>query len=78
MKPYTKRILALKTPLGFQPPKLQQFDGKGDPKQCIAHFIQTYNNAGTYDNLLVKEFMRSLKGFALDWYADIASASIDS
>ena len=55
-------------PLGYQPPKFHQFDGKGDPKQHIAHFIETCNNAGTYDDLLVKQFVRSLKGLAFNWY----------
>ncbi|KAA0040174.1 ty3-gypsy retrotransposon protein [Cucumis melo var. makuwa] len=29
---YTKRIDNLRMPLGYQPPKFQQFDGKGNPK----------------------------------------------
>jgi len=53
-KPYTKRIAALKMPLRYQPPIFHQFDGKGNPKQHIAHFIETWNNAGTHDDLLVK------------------------
>ena len=77
-KPYTKRIDALRMPQGFQPPKFHQFDGKGNPKQHIAHFIETCNNAGTSGDLLVKQFVRSLKGLAFDWYADLASTSIDS
>ncbi|TYK07547.1 ty3-gypsy retrotransposon protein [Cucumis melo var. makuwa] len=36
-KPYTKRIDNLRMPFGYQPPKFQQFDGKGNPKQHIAH-----------------------------------------
>ncbi|KAM0976329.1 hypothetical protein ACFX2C_019261 [Malus domestica] len=31
---------------GYQPPKFMQFDGKGNPKQHVAHFIKTCNNAG--------------------------------
>ncbi|KAL0313479.1 UNVERIFIED_CONTAM: hypothetical protein Sradi_5747200 [Sesamum radiatum] len=31
-KPYTPRIDNLKMPMGYQPPKFQQFDGKGNPK----------------------------------------------
>ncbi|KAL0381112.1 UNVERIFIED_CONTAM: hypothetical protein Sangu_0175500 [Sesamum angustifolium] len=31
-KPYTPRIDSLKTPMGYLPPKFQQFDGKGNPK----------------------------------------------
>ncbi|KAA0025778.1 ty3-gypsy retrotransposon protein [Cucumis melo var. makuwa] len=36
-KLYTKRIDNLRMPLGYQPPKFQQFDGKGNLKQYIAH-----------------------------------------
>jgi len=31
-KPYTKRVDALRMPHGYQPPKFNQFDGKGNPK----------------------------------------------
>ena len=46
-KPYTKRIDNMRMPNGYQPPKFLQFDGKGNPKQHIAYFIETYENAGT-------------------------------
>ena len=65
-------------PTGYQPPKFQQFDGKGNPKQHIAHFIETCNNAGTDGDRLVKQFVRSLKGTAFDWYTDLDAESIDS
>jgi len=45
-KPYTKRIDALCIPHGYQPPKFNKIDGKGNRMQHIAHFIETYNNAG--------------------------------
>ncbi|KAL0389010.1 UNVERIFIED_CONTAM: hypothetical protein Scaly_0258100 [Sesamum calycinum] len=76
-KPYTPRIDSLKMPMGYQPPKFQQFDGKGNPKQHVAHFVETCNNAGTYGNHLVKQFVRSLKGNAFDWYTDLEAGSID-
>ena len=60
-KPYTKRVDALRMPFGYQPPKFQQFEGKGNPKQHIAHFVETCNNAGTEGDHLVKQFVRSLK-----------------
>ncbi|KAL0358131.1 UNVERIFIED_CONTAM: hypothetical protein Scaly_1498800 [Sesamum calycinum] len=65
-KPYTPRIDILKMPMGYQPPKFQQFDGKGNPKQHVAHFIETCNNAGTYGDYLVKQFVRLLKDNAFD------------
>ncbi|KAL0428073.1 UNVERIFIED_CONTAM: hypothetical protein Slati_2982100 [Sesamum latifolium] len=76
-KPYTQRIDNLKMPMGYQLSKFQQFDGKGNPKQHVAHFIKTCNNAGTYDDHLVKQFVRSLKGNAFDWYTDLEADSID-
>ncbi|CAA0821924.1 Unknown protein, partial [Striga hermonthica] len=65
-------------PTGYQPPKFQQFDGKGSPKHHIAHFIETCNDAGTYGDRLVKQFVRSLKGNAFEWYTDLEANSIDS
>ncbi|XP_070039293.1 uncharacterized protein [Nicotiana tomentosiformis] len=65
-------------PAGYQPPKFQQFDGKGNPKQHVENFVETCNNAGTYEDYLIKQFVRSLKGNAFDWYTDLEAGSIDS
>ncbi|KAL0361656.1 UNVERIFIED_CONTAM: hypothetical protein Sradi_3850100 [Sesamum radiatum] len=64
-------------PMGYQPPKFQYFDNKGNPKQHVAHFVETCNNAETYGDHLVKQFIRSLKGNTFDWYADLEADSID-
>jgi len=56
-KPYMKRIDALRMPHGYQPPKFNQFDGEGNPKQHIAHFIETYSNVGTEGDRLMKQFV---------------------
>nr|CAN66878.1 hypothetical protein VITISV_028689 [Vitis vinifera] len=77
-KSYTKRIDSLRMPMGYQPSKFQSFDGKGNPKQLIAHFVETCNNAGTDGDLLVKKFIHSLRGNAFDWYIDLVPESIDS
>ena len=77
-KPYTKRFDNLRMPAGYQPPKFQQFDGKGNSKQHISHFIKTCNNVGTEGDLLVKQFVRSLQGNAFNWYTDLEPKSIDS
>ncbi|KAL0291478.1 UNVERIFIED_CONTAM: hypothetical protein Scaly_2636200 [Sesamum calycinum] len=76
-KPYSKRIDTLRMLISYRPPKLQQFDGKDNPKQHIAHFIKTCNNAGTDGDHLVKQFVQSLKGNAFDWYVDLEPESID-
>ncbi|KAK4396015.1 hypothetical protein Sango_1438100 [Sesamum angolense] len=76
-KLYTPRIDSLKMAMGYQPPKFQQFDGKGNPKQHVAHFVETCNNAGTYGDHLVKQFVRSLKDNAFDWYTNLEAGSIN-
>ncbi|KAA0051584.1 retrotransposon gag protein [Cucumis melo var. makuwa] len=77
-KPYTKRIDNLRMPLGYQPPKFQQFDEKGNPKQHIAHFVETCENAGSRGDQLVRQFIRSLKGNVFEWYTDLEPEVIDS
>ncbi|CAL8162576.1 unnamed protein product [Prunus armeniaca] len=77
-KPYTRRIDNLRMPTRNQPPKFQQFDGKGNPKQHAAHFVETCNNAGTEGDHLVKQFVRSLKGNAFDWYINLEPESLDN
>ncbi|KAK4385814.1 hypothetical protein Sango_2705400 [Sesamum angolense] len=76
-KPYTPRIDSLKMPIGYQPPKFQQFDGKGNHKQHVVHFVETCNNAGTYGDHLVTQFVRSLKGNTFDWYTNLEAGSIN-
>ena len=77
-KPYTRRIEFLEMPSGYQPPKFHQFDGRGDPRQHIAHFVETCDSAGTHGDLLVKQFVRSLKDKAFEWYINLEPESIDS
>ncbi|KAM1790568.1 hypothetical protein TB2_034043 [Malus domestica] len=77
-KPYSKKIDTLKMPMGYQPPKFMQFNGKGNPKQHVTRFIETCNNAGTEGDYLVKQFVRSLKGNAFDWYTDLEPESVNS
>ena len=76
-KPYTKSIDNIRMPNGYQPPKFLQFDGKGNPKQHVTHFVETCENAGTQGDLFVKQFVISLKGNTFDWYKDLEPKSID-
>ena len=65
-------------PVSYQPPKFQSFNGKGNPKQHVTHFIETCNNAGTNGDLLVKQFVRSLQENIFYWYIDLVPECIDS
>ena len=63
--------------IGYQPPKLQQFYGRGNPRQHIAHFVETCRSVGTHYDLLIKKFVCSLKENTFDWYMDLEPESID-
>lgn len=56
-KPHTRRIDDLKMLVGNQHPKFQQFNGKGTPKERIAHFVETCKNAGSRGDQLVRQFV---------------------
>ena len=64
-KPYTKRIDNLHMLLGYQLPKFQSFDEKGNLKH-VAHFVETCNNADIDGDLLVKQFVHPLRENAFD------------
>jgi len=74
-KSYTKRVHALYMRCGYQPPKFQQFDAKGNPKQHVVHFIEKCNNAGTDGDFMIKQFVWTLKGIAFDWYTHLEPES---
>ena len=76
--PYTTRIDSLKMSARYPPQKFKKFDGKGTPKQNVAHLIETFNNVGTYGDYLVKQFVCSLKGNVFDWCTDLESGFVDS
>ncbi|KAM1873002.1 hypothetical protein ACFX13_006892 [Malus domestica] len=65
-------------PKGYQPLKFMQFNGKGNLKQHVAHFVETCNNSGTDGDYLTKQFMHSLKGNAFEWYTDLEPESINN
>ena len=64
--------------VNYKPPKFQQFEAKGNPRQLVAHFMETCNNSGIYGDLMVKQFVCSLKGNMFNWYTDLKPYFIDS
>ncbi|KAH1130410.1 hypothetical protein J1N35_001788 [Gossypium stocksii] len=63
--------------VSYQPPKFQQLDEKENPHQYVAHFVKTCNNVGTNDNLIVKQFFKSLKGNTFNWCTNLELGIID-
>ncbi|KAK4394342.1 hypothetical protein Sango_1905000 [Sesamum angolense] len=44
----------------------------------MTHFIETCNDAWTYGDYVVKQFVQSLKGNIFGWYTDLETISVDS
>jgi len=44
----------------------------------VAYLNKTYNNADRDNDLMVKQFIRTLNGIAFDYYAELESEFIDS
>ena len=68
----------MRIPNEYQPPKFLQFDGKGNPKQHVAYFVETCEIARTQGGLFIKQYVHSLKENAFDWYINFRPESIDS
>lgn len=73
-KPYSRRIDEIKMSFGYQPLKFQYFDGKG----IQSNMLPICNKPDTYNDTMVKQLVRSLKGSAFEWYTDLPAGSIDS
>ena len=60
-------------------PSFNSLTGQGIPNKTLSTSskLVTYN-AGTEGNLLVKQFVRSLRGNAFDWYTKLEPEFIDS
>lgn len=42
-------------PISYQPPKFQYFDKKGNLRQYVPHFVETFYNVGTKGDLLFEQ-----------------------
>ncbi|KAL2491849.1 Ty3-gypsy retrotransposon protein [Abeliophyllum distichum] len=69
-KPYSRQIDEKRLPLGHQSLKFQYFGGKENLKQHVADFIETCKNTGTYNDIMVMQFVSSLQRCNV-WYTDL-------
>ena len=51
---------------------------KGKPEAKCTRFIETYNNVGNDSDLMIKKFVRMLKGITFYWYTNLEPKSINS
>ncbi|XP_070014922.1 uncharacterized protein [Nicotiana sylvestris] len=55
-------------PTGFKMPKLDLYDGHGDPVAHLRGYCSKMRGAGGKDELLMAYFNQSLSGATLEWY----------
>ncbi|XP_070056573.1 uncharacterized protein [Nicotiana tomentosiformis] len=58
----------VKLPEGYKPPKLEMFDGTGDPKVHLRAYCDKLVGVGKNEQIRMKLFMRSIIRDALSWY----------
>ena len=57
--------------VSYQLKIFESFDRKGNLKQHVARFVETYNNLNTKGDFLVKQFVRSYWKNTFNWYIDL-------
>ncbi|KAL0282948.1 UNVERIFIED_CONTAM: hypothetical protein Sangu_2921100 [Sesamum angustifolium] len=62
-------------PMGYQPLKFQQFDGKGNPKQHVAHFIEHATMQGHMKEEPVVDYINRWRNLSLNCKDRLSEAS---
>ena len=57
-----------KLPDKFKMPRLQKFDGTGDPRTHLSQYITTMSSTKAPMSVVARLFMLSLEGMAVNWY----------
>ena len=52
------------------------FDGTGDPRYRVAHFLSRYGPIAQNEALCLQLFVQSLEGFAFTLYANLLEGSV--
>ncbi|KAG8367735.1 hypothetical protein BUALT_Bualt16G0103800 [Buddleja alternifolia] len=75
-KPYPSWVDKVPFPPGFTQPEFRRFDGKGNPREHVAHFIARLAQLGENKLLWLQLFVQSLEGPAFVWYSNLPEGSI--
>jgi hypothetical protein len=76
--PFTNRVLNFPLPNKFKDPRVDKYDGSGDPSDHIEGFRAHLALYGTPDEIACRAFPLTLKGVAKDWFNNLKPQSIDS
>jgi hypothetical protein len=76
--PFTNRVMKFQLPDKFKNPRVDKYDGSGDPSNHIEGFRAHLVLHGTLDEIVCRAFPLTLKGVAKDWFGNLKPQSIYS
>jgi hypothetical protein len=74
--PFTERVKAYPMPDKFKMPRIEKYDGNGDPQEHLEAFREHLILHGTPDEIACRAFPLTLKGVAKDWFTGLPPKSV--
>jgi hypothetical protein len=74
--PFTERVKAYPMPDKFKMPRIEKYDGSGDPQDHLEAFREHLILHGTLDEIACRAFPLTLKGVAKDWFTGLPLKSV--
>jgi hypothetical protein len=74
--PFTGRVKAYPMPDKFKMPRIEKYDGNGDPQEHLEAFREHIVLHGTPDEIACRAFPLTLKGVAKDWFTRLPHKSV--
>jgi hypothetical protein len=74
--PFTEPVRAFNMPEKFKMPRIEKYDGSGDPQSHLKAFREHIVLHGTLDAIACRAFPLTLTGVAKDWFAGLPPRSV--
>ena len=74
--PFTEPVKAYAMPDKFKMPRVEKYDGSGDPQSHLETFIEHIVLHGTPDAIVCRAFPLTLTGVAKDWFTGLPPKSV--
>jgi hypothetical protein len=74
--PFTEQVKAYPMPDKFKMPRIEKYDGSGDPQDHLEAFREHLVLHGTPDEIACRAFPLTLKGVAKEWFTGLPPKSV--
>jgi hypothetical protein len=76
--PFTNQVLGFPMPDKFKMPRVDKYDGNGDPTKQVESLFQHFSLHGTPDKVACRTFPFTLVVIAKGWFARLPAKSVDN